>query len=70
MPLNNPEMTSRFDGRYCIYCQDQGTGQLATYEQVREGSIGAAMRLFGKTRAEAEEMVDAMLPRLPRWRQG
>ena len=56
------------DGRYCVYCQDQQTGELRSREEVREGSIDAAMRLMGKSREEAERMADEMLPKLPRWR--
>ena len=67
MPLN-AGFTSTHDPRYCIYCQNQETGALASKEQVREGSVGAAMRLMGKTREEAEKMADQMLPMLPRWR--
>jgi len=66
MPLDE-NTTSKQDKRYCVYCQDQGSGELRTYEQVREGSIGAAMRLMGKTRKEAEKMADDMMPKLPRW---
>lgn len=66
MPLEE-NFISKHDQRYCIYCQDQETGFLATYEQVREGSIGAAMRLMGKTKEEAETMADTLLPQLPRW---
>jgi hypothetical protein len=69
MPLDKPEVVSQRDGRYCVYCQNQTTGDLASYEQVREGSIGAAVRLMGKTQAEAEKMADEMLPGLPRWRK-
>ena len=61
--------TSIFDGRCCIYCQDQHTGKLKTYDQVREGSIGAAMKLMGKTKEEAEKMADEMMPKLPRWKK-
>ncbi len=68
MPLDE-KTTSKQDGRYCIYCQNQDTGELKTYEQVREGSIGAAQRLMGKTKEEAEKMVDEMLPSLPRWKK-
>jgi hypothetical protein len=67
MPLEE-KTTSRFDKRYCIYCQNQDTAQLATREQVREGSIGAAMKLMGKTREEAEKMADEIMPKLPRWK--
>jgi hypothetical protein len=67
MPLGE-DTTSRFDGRYCIYCQDQESGRLKSREEVREGSIGAAMRLMGTSREEAEKMADEMMPKLPRWR--
>lgn len=68
MPLDE-KTTSKHDGRYCIYCQNQETGELATKEQVREGSIKAAMELMGKTKEEAEKMADEMMPNLPRWKQ-
>lgn len=66
MPLDG-KTTSKSDAHYCIYCQDQATGKLRTYEEVREGSIGAAMRIMGKTKEEAARMADEMLPKLPRW---
>ena len=69
MPMDE-KTVSKFDKRYCIYCQNQETGTLSTYEQVREGSIGAAVRLMGKTREEAQKMADEMLPKLPRWQKG
>lgn len=68
MPLGE-DTTSKLDARYCIHCQDQQSGVLATREQVREGSINAAMRLMGKTREEAESMADEMMPNLPRWQK-
>ena len=68
MPLDEGT-TSKKDGRYCIYCQNQETGELATYEQVRQGSIDAAIRLMGKTKEEAEKMADEMMPKLPRWQK-
>lgn len=61
------QTTSKYDVRYCMYCQDQQTGTMKTKDQVREGSIGAAMRLMGKSREEAEKMADEMMPKLPRW---
>lgn len=68
MPLEN-NSTSKHDGRYCIYCQDQETGDLKSKEEVREGSIQAAMKFMGKTREEAEKMADQIMPNLPRWRE-
>ena len=68
MPLDQ-STTSKHDTRYCIYCQNQENGELATYEQVRGGSINAAVDFMGKTREEAELMADETLPTLPRWRE-
>jgi len=68
MPLSAKTVSKR-DGRYCIYCQNQETGILKTFEQVREGSIDAAMRLMGKTRQEAEKMANETMPNLPRWKK-
>jgi hypothetical protein len=68
MPLEE-NTTSIFDTRYCVYCQDQQTGALKSKEEVREGSVGAAVRLMGKTRKEAEQMADELMPKLPRWKE-
>jgi hypothetical protein len=70
MPLEDSTAASRLDERYCIHCQNQSTGELGSYQQVREGSIRAAVRILGKTQAEAEKMAEEMLPQLPRWRCG
>ena len=68
MPLDD-QAKSKMDSQYCIYCQNQETGELATKEQVREGSINAAMKFMGKTREEAEQMCDELMPTLPRWQE-
>lgn len=68
MPLE-ANTTSKFDGRYCIYCQNQDTGFLKTFEEVKAGSIGAAIKFMGKTQAEAEQLAEEMLPKLPRWKK-
>ncbi len=68
MPVDE-KTTSKFDERYCIHCQDQQSSELASKEQVREGSINAAMQFMGKTRAEAEKMADEMMPKLHRGRE-
>jgi hypothetical protein len=60
---------SRSDPRYCIYCQDQVTGILKNFQQVRSGCIDAAIRLMGKSRNEAETLADQTLHRLPRWKK-
>ena len=66
MPLDE-KTTSKFDKRYCIHCQNQENGKLASKEQVREGSIKAAIKFMGKTKEEAERMADETMPKLPRW---
>lgn len=68
MPLDE-NTTSKHSELYCIYCQDQETGELASYEKVREGSIQATVKLMGKTLEEATQMADEMLPKLPRWQK-
>lgn len=68
MPLEQGT-TSKFDDRYCIYCQNQDTGELASFEKVKQGSIDAAIRLMGKTKEEAEKMANEMMPNLPRWQK-
>ena len=62
--------TSKFEDNYCVHCQDQESGELAPHEQVRSGSVDAAVRLMGKTQEEAEAMADELMPKLPRWKEG
>lgn len=66
MPLEE-KFTSKFDNIYCIYCQDQQTGQLKSKEEVRAGSIEALIKHFGKTGEETTKMVDETMSKLPRW---
>lgn len=68
MPLD-PKTVSRHDAQFCIYCQDQTSGRLKTYAQVRTGCIKAAMDMMDKTEAEAIRFVDAELRKLPRWQK-
>ena len=68
-PKYGPPSERKKDPQYCIYCQNLETGELATKEQVREGSINAAMKFMGKTREEAEQMCDELMPTLPRWQE-
>lgn len=67
MPIDQ-DSTSTFDNRYCIFCQDQNTGNLKSRIEVREGCIQAAIRFMGKTQKEAEKMADEQMPNLPRWK--
>lgn len=68
MPLDE-KSTSKFDKRYCIYCQDQTDGRMKTYEEVRAGTINATVKYMGKTIEEATKIADEMLPNLPRWKK-
>lgn len=68
MPLDE-KTTSKFDDRYCIHCQDQQSGRLANREQVREGSIKAVIQFQGKSREEAEKIVDGTMAKLLRWQK-
>jgi hypothetical protein len=68
MPMD--EMyTSKLDAKYCIYCQDQDTGRMATRQEVREGCIGAAMKIMDESRENAEKIADKLIPKLPRWKE-
>lgn len=42
MPLDK-NSTSKKDDKFCIYCQDQQTGELKSRDDVREGSIEAIL---------------------------
>ena len=68
MPLEKKNI-SKYDSRYCIYCQNQENGKLKSFEEVRSGSIDAAVRLMNKTKEEAEKIADEMMPKLPRWKK-
>jgi len=67
MPMDVDEV-SKFDLRYCIHCQDQATGDLKSYQEVRDSSINAAMKFLGKSREEAVKMTEEMMPKLARWK--
>jgi hypothetical protein len=69
MPLDE-KTVSKHNIHYCIYCQEQDTGRLKTFEEVKQGCIGATVKLMGKTEEEAKKMVEDMLPKLPRWTNG
>lgn len=66
MPFNE-SVISKKDENFCIYCQDQQTGQLKSKDEVRDGSILAMMQYEGKSKEEAEKFVDETMPKLPRW---
>jgi Putative zinc ribbon domain len=59
---------SKLDCRYCVYCQDQKTGHLKPYGQVREESIAALMERKGMSKAEAEKMTEELMAKLNRWK--
>lgn len=68
MPLGE-KSTSKHDENCCVYCQNQDTGEMASYEQVREGSVKAAVDMMSMSQEEAEKMADTLLPKLPRWQK-
>ena len=68
MPIDEKSV-SKFNDIYCIYCEDQDNGTLATKDQVREGSVKAIMGIMGKTREEAEKITDETMSGLPRWKK-
>jgi hypothetical protein len=68
MPMDE-ETQSKFDERYCIYCQDQTTKRLKPYEEVVRGSVNAAVKFLGKSKEEAIKMANENLPKLPRWKK-
>lgn len=68
MPIDNV-YKSKFSDLYCIYCQDQESGELKSFEEVKEGTINAAVELMDKTLEEATKMAEEMLPKLPRWQK-
>jgi len=54
---------------YCIYCTD-AHGHLKPRADVREGMIQFYMDTMGKSRAEAERVVDVTMAQMPAWREG
>ncbi len=70
MPMETPEMHGGGIERnpYCVYCTD-AQGHLKSRQQVREGMIRFYMDAMGKSRAEAEHVVDVTMADLPAWRE-
>ena len=59
---------SKFDKRYCNYCQDQETRMLKSFEEVKEGSIEVAMEYMRLSREDSQHLVEDNLSKLPRWK--
>jgi len=67
MPMD-ATTNSQHDVKYCIYCQDQETKRLKSFEEVKEGSIQALMRFQSLSHEEAEIQAQG-LKDLPRWQR-
>jgi len=51
---------------YCVHCTD-AAGNLKPREEVREGMINYYMQTMGKSREEAETVVDEHMAKQPAW---
>lgn len=71
MPLNTPaeHAMGNEQNPYCVHCADT-SGNLKSKEEVREGMINFYTQTEGKTREEAEQVVDAHMAMQPAWSQG
>jgi hypothetical protein len=71
MPMETPDMHGGGieENPYCIYCTD-AHGHLKPRADVREGMIQFYMDTMGKSRAEAERVVDVTMAQMPAWREG
>jgi len=54
---------------YCVYCTD-AHGHLKPRAEVRAGMIQFFMEVMEKSRAEAEQVVDATMAEMPAWKTG
>jgi hypothetical protein len=70
MPLNNPSdhALGNEQNPYCAHCADE-SGNLKSKEEVREGMINFYTQTEGKTREDAERVVDAHMAMQPAWQQ-
>ncbi|UCH36218.1 MAG: hypothetical protein JSV65_07655 [Armatimonadota bacterium] len=71
MPMETSQMHGGGvkDNPYCVYCTD-AHGRLKPREDVREGMIQFYMDTLGKSREEAEHVVDAAMSEMPAWEEG
>jgi len=70
MPLNTPadHALGNEQSPYCTNCTD-ASGNLKSKEEVREGMINYYTQTEGKTREDAERVVDAHMAMQPAWQQ-
>jgi predicted enzyme related to lactoylglutathione lyase len=57
---------SRKDNQYCVHCCD-ASGKLKSREDIRKGMILFHMKMFKKSRDEAEKEVDEHMKHMPAW---
>jgi hypothetical protein len=69
MPMETAEMHGGGveDNPYCVYCTD-ARGDLKPKADVREGMIQFYMDTMGKSRTEAQRVVDATMAEMPAWK--
>lgn len=69
MPMETPEMHGGGieQNPYCVYCTD-AEGHLKSREDVREGMVQFYMDAMGKSRDDAERVVDATMAEMPAWK--
>jgi len=69
MPMDTPDLhgAGAAENPYCIYCTD-AHGHLKSRQDVREGMVQFYMDTMGKTRPDAERVVDAVMAEMPAWK--
>ena len=70
MPMETPELHGGGikENPYCIYCTD-AHGRLKPRAEVRSGMIQFYMDAMGKSRQEAEQVVDVTMSEMPAWKE-
>jgi len=53
--------------RYCKYCAPKGA--LRGKEEIRKGWIKAVMQMENLSKEEATKKVDAIMPKMPAWKE-
>ncbi len=67
MPLEKSEETSKLSNEFCVYCQNQETGAVGSYDEIKEGGIKYFMESTGADRDAAEKLTVEHMTTLPYW---
>lgn len=54
--------------KYCIHCTDD-SGNLKSYDEVKEGMTQLAIKLLGVSPKKAKEVVERNMHNLPAWKK-